>query len=68
MTKLIPPMTKTIFVLAVAAPFFLSMEGVKEMAKADAYQWAGFIFKSLSATASTAVALLSFHQIDPNKP
>lgn len=67
MTKLVPPLTKTLFTLAVAVPVLLSLEGVKDMAAADAFAWAGFVFKTLSAGAANAMALLSFHQLDPNR-
>jgi hypothetical protein len=68
MTKLLPPLTKTLFWVAVSSPVLLSLEAVKDMAAADAYQWAGLIFKTLGAGVTTAVALLSFrnnHQTPP---
>jgi hypothetical protein len=68
MTKLLPPLTKTLFAIAVAVPVLQSLEAVKDMAAADAYQWTGLIFKALGAGATTAVALLSFRNLPPPQP
>ena len=65
MTKLLPPLTKTLFTLAVAGPVLLALEGIGGMTSATGYQWAEFIFKALGAGVTTAVALLSFRNQPP---
>ena len=67
MTKLLPPLTKTLFTLAVAGPVLLTLEGIQDMATATPYQWAGFTCKALGAGVTTAVALLSFRN-QPTPP
>lgn len=59
MTKILPPLTKTIFALAVAGPVLLSLEGVTALEAATAYQLAGFVFKALGAGVLAALGILS---------
>lgn len=60
MTKLTPPLTKTLFALAVAAPVLTQLEAITTMASATPYEWAGFAAKAIGSGVVAAVAMLSF--------
>ena len=68
MTKLTPPLTKTLFTLAVAGPILLTLEGIGSMAGATGYQWAELACKVLGAGVTTAVALLGYRNQPPPPP